>query len=51
MNERAVGGEPRAASREPLVASREKRGRGEKEKERDCGGIFDLFDLPPLTPV
>ena len=43
-NERAVSGAPRAASRE-------KRGRGEKEKERDCGGIFDLFDLPPLTPV
>ena len=33
------------------MVSREKCGRGEKEKERDCGGIFDLFDLPPLTPV
>ena len=33
------------------AANREKRGRGEKEKERDCGGISDLFDLPPLTPV
>ena len=36
-NERAVSGEPRTA-----------RSAG---AERDCGGIFDLFDLPPLTPV
>ena len=26
-------------------------GAEEEEKERDCGGIFDLFDLPPLTPI
>ena len=23
----------------------------EEEKDRDCGGVFDLFDLPPLTPI
>ena len=40
-----------SSSGEWWAANREKRGRGEKEKERDCGGIFDLFDLPPLTPV
>ena len=33
------------------AANREKCGHGEKEKDRDCGGIFDLFDLLPLTPV
>ena len=40
-----------SSSGEWWAANREKRERGKKEKERDCGGIFDLFDLPPLTPV
>ena len=49
---RAIEGTSRErTSDEWWAANREKRGRGEKEKERDCGGIFDLFDLPPLTPV
>ena len=26
-------------------------GSEEEEKERDCGGIFDLLDLPLLTPI
>ena len=26
-------------------------GSEEEEKERDCDGIFYLFDLPLLTPI
>ena len=31
--------------------TREKRARGGKQEERDCGGSFDLRDLPLLTPL